>query len=64
MFSKFNKNGLWIKEPINKGDVIISADNIKEQNKDMNMFEFNNDYKLEKKIFSKNIKIYQLRHGF
>ena len=25
----FNKNGLWIKEPISKGDRIISADNIK-----------------------------------
>ncbi len=54
----FNKNGLWIKEPISKGDRIISADNIKgTELKDAIIFEFNNDYKLEKKIFSKNIDI-------
>ena len=54
----FNKNGLWIKEPIDKGDRIISANNIKgTELKDAIIFEFNNDYKLEKKIFSKNIDI-------
>ncbi len=54
----FNKNGLWIKEPINKGDRIISASSIKgKELKDAIIFEFNNDYKLEKKIFSKKIDI-------
>ena len=54
----FNKNGLWIKEPINNGDRIISADNIKgTELKNAIIFEFNNDYELERKIFSKNTNI-------
>ena len=54
----FNKNGLWIKEPLKNGNRIISAESIQDSElKDAIIFEFNDDNELEKKIFSKTINI-------
>ena len=54
----FNKNGLWIKETIKNGDRIISSENIEGTVlKDVIIFEFKDDYKLERKIFSKKVDI-------
>ena len=54
----FNKNGLWIKEPTKNGNRIISAVSIEGSKlKDAVIFEFNYDYELEKKIFSKLVDI-------
>ena len=54
----FNKNGLWIKEKIIGGDRIISA--TKPDKKlliDVEIFEFDKDYNLSKKITSKSANI-------
>ncbi len=54
----FNKNGLWIKEPFQAGSRIISAETI-EKNllTNVNIFEFNNDFELKRKIISKSVDI-------
>lgn len=55
----FNKNGLWIKESLDKGQRIISASNDKKNTlKDLIIFNFDENYILKEKIFSKmaNIK--------
>ena len=50
----FNKNGLWIKEPLINGNRIISAESIQDSElKDAIIFEFNDDNELEKKSFQK-----------
>ena len=49
----FNKNGLWIKESTNNGERIITAKNLIENNvTDVEIFELNKDFNLERKIFS------------
>ena len=54
----FNQNGLWIKEPIKGGNRIISAVSIDgPQIKNTTIFEFDNNQKLKKKIFSQSINI-------
>ena len=54
----FNKNGLWIKEPIKDGNRIISAVNIKgSEIKDVTILEFDKEQKLKKKILSKSINV-------
>ena len=54
----FNKNGIWIKEPLINGSRIISSDLIKGTKlKDVTIFELSDEYKLKKKIFSKEIDI-------
>ena len=54
----FNKNGVWIKEPLPRGSRIISSNFIEgTQLKDVTIFELNDNYKLRKKIFSKTIDI-------
>jgi lipopolysaccharide export system permease protein len=54
----FNKNGLWIKEPFDKGSRIISAENIGiDKLTNVTIFEFNKDFEVEKKIFSKQVNI-------
>tara|TARA_X000000950_G_C13805292_1_gene615341 strand:- start:21 stop:719 length:699 start_codon:yes stop_codon:yes gene_type:complete len=50
----FNKNGLWIKENLNNGQRIISASNDSENKlKDLTIFNFDKNYLLKEKIFSK-----------
>ena len=54
----FNKNGLWIKEKINDGERIISA--TKPDGKlliDVEIFEFDKNYSLSKKIASQSADI-------
>ena len=54
----FNNNGLWIKEYLNDGYRIISAE--KPEKLDLiniNIFHFNKNYNLNEKIFAKNAKI-------
>tara|TARA_B100000963_G_scaffold240500_1_gene210415 strand:- start:12539 stop:13627 length:1089 start_codon:yes stop_codon:yes gene_type:complete len=54
----FNKNGLWIKESLNNGQRIISASNDKKNTlKNLIIFNFDNDYTLKEKIFSKSANI-------
>ncbi len=54
----FNKNGLWIKESLNNGQRIISASNDKKNTlKNLMIFNFDNDYTLKEKIFSKSANI-------
>ena len=54
----FNRNGLWIKEPLKNGNRIISAESIEGTKlKSAIIFNFNNKNELEKKIFSKSINI-------
>ena len=54
----FNKNGLWIKENLNDGQRIISAkrDDAKII-KDVTIFNFDKDFNLNNKIFSKTANI-------
>ena len=50
----FNKNGLWIKEPINNGIRIISADKIEDVHlKNAKIFVFDKNFELNSKVFSK-----------
>ena len=54
----FNKNGLWIKESIDDGERIITASNLdKFTISEIEIFEFNEEYKLKKKIFSKTANL-------
>ena len=51
----FNKNGLWIKENLISGQRIISASNDqKNKLKNLIIFNFDENYSLKEKIFSKN----------
>ena len=50
----FNKNGLWIKENVEQGERIITAE--KPEMYDLinvTIFQFNNDYELTSKIFAR-----------
>ncbi len=50
----FNKNGLWIKENIDNKERIITASKIDKYNIfEIEIFQFDKDFNLEKKIFSK-----------
>ena len=52
--ASFNKNGLWIKENMNDGQRIISAsNNSKNQLQNLILFNFDKNYILKNKIFSK-----------
>ena len=54
----FNKNGLWIKETMKEGERIITAE--KPDKFDLiniTIFQFNNDYELNSKIFAKKVNI-------
>ena len=54
----FNKNGLWIKENVEQGERIITAE--KPEMYDLinvTIFQFNNDYELTSKIFAKKVNI-------
>ena len=54
----FNKNGLWIKEPIDNGTRVISADNIDGTIlTDVTIFEFTKNFELKRKIISKKVNI-------
>ncbi len=54
----FNNNGLWIKEVVDKGDRIISAESIESTIiKNVVIYEFDKNYKLQKKIISKKVNI-------
>ena len=54
----FNKNGLWIKENLDQGQRIISAKNYDKNNlKNITIFNFDKDYILKEKIFSKSAYI-------
>jgi lipopolysaccharide export system permease protein len=54
----FNKNGIWIKEFYDDGQRIISATNDDGKNlKDVTIYNFDNDYFLKEKIFSKYANI-------
>ena len=54
----FNKNGLWIKENLSEGQRITTArepDGTKL--KDVTVFDFDNNFKLSRKIFAKTVNI-------
>lgn len=54
----FNKNGLWIKESIDGGERIITAAQPDKFNiSDIEIFELNSNFNVEKKIFSKSADI-------
>ena len=54
----FNKNGLWIKESINNGERIVTASKLDNFSiSKIEVFEFDKDFKLQKKIFSDNANI-------
>ena len=54
----FNKNGLWIKESLEGGQRIVSASSDKKNTlKDLIIFNFDKNYQLEEKIFSKTANI-------
>ena len=54
----FNKNGLWIKENLEQGQRIITAKNNEENSlKNITIFNFDKDYNLKEKIFSKSAYI-------
>ena len=54
----FNKNGLWIKENFNDGQRIISSkNNEKEILKEVEIFNFDKNYNLKEKIYSKSVNI-------
>mgnify|MGYP001189843780 CR=1 FL=1 len=54
----FNKNGLWIKENLNEGQRIISASNdLEKKLKDITIFNFDENYVLKEKIYSKSANI-------
>ena len=49
----FNKNGLWIKENLEQGQRIISAENYKPRwLKNITIFNFDNEFNLKEKIFA------------
>ena len=54
----FNKNGLWIKERFNGGERIVTAKNLNGFNiYDIEIFELNKTFNLQRKIFSKSADI-------
>ena len=54
----FNKNGLWIKENLGVNERIITASKPEGKNLiDVEIFQFNNQYKMSRKIFSKKVNI-------
>lgn len=54
----YNKNGLWIKETTDSGERIITAKNlIKDNVTNVEIFELNKDFNLERKIFSVSANI-------
>ena len=54
----FNKNGLWIKENLNNGQRIISAQSIQENIlKDITIYNFDKNYNLKEKIYSETANI-------
>ncbi len=54
----FNKNGLWIKESLNDKERIVTATKLdKFTISEIEIFQFNKNFKLEKKIFSKTANI-------
>ena len=54
----FNKNGLWIKEILTDGQRIISASKDKKNKlKNITIYNFDKDYNLSNKIFSKSADI-------
>ncbi len=54
----FNKNGLWIKENFNGGQRIISSKNNKNEIlKEVEIFNFDQNYNLKEKIYSKTANI-------
>lgn len=54
----FNNNGLWIKESIENGSRIITADRPEGfELIDVTIFHFNNEYNLKQKIFAQNVNI-------
>ena len=54
----FNKNGLWMKESLESGGRIISAENINGTIlSKLTIFEFNKEFTLKKKIFSEKADI-------
>ena len=56
----FNNNGLWIKEPHDNGERIISAESIEENFlSNVVIFEFNNNFDIKRKIFSESVNISQ-----
>jgi lipopolysaccharide export system permease protein len=56
----FNKNGLWIKENLEAGQRIISANNDKPKwLKNVKIFNFNNKFQVTEKIFAKRVYIDQ-----
>ena len=54
----FNKNGLWIKENLANGQRIVTAREMdKKILRDITIFDFDQDYNLQKKIYSKSANI-------
>lgn len=54
----FNNNGLWIKENLDDGYRIITTSKYKNENlNDILIFNLDDDFKLQEKIFSKNANI-------
>ncbi len=54
----FNKNGLWIKEKLNDGQRIISAERGKEKElQNLIIYNFDKNYTLKEKIFSSSANI-------
>ena len=54
----FNKNGMWIKENLKEGQRIISAKNHEDEIiKDVSIFNFDKEFNLVEKIFSKSANI-------
>ena len=54
----FNKNGLWIKENLENKGRIITAKKLEEAKlTDVTIFEFDENYNLEKKLFAKSANI-------
>jgi lipopolysaccharide export system permease protein len=54
----FNKNGIWIRENLQQGSRIITASRFENQNLyDVQIFNFDENFKLNEKIFSKTADI-------
>tara|TARA_E500000178_G_scaffold356566_1_gene435527 strand:- start:5224 stop:6312 length:1089 start_codon:yes stop_codon:yes gene_type:complete len=54
----FNKNGLWIKENFNNGERIVTASKLEDFTiSDIEIFELDDDFNLNKKIYSKTANI-------
>ena len=56
----FNNNGLWIKEPYDNGERIISAETIQENFlSNVMIFELDKNFEIKQKIFSESVNISQ-----